>query len=117
MHRHDLAPLLHQHFAEQVKRTPDGMALYGKEGSITFADLAARVDRVAGALRAAGIVSGSSVGLYMERSIDYVASVLAVLKCSSAAVPLPPSYPEGRLRDILSFSRLDAVIDLSLIHI
>jgi len=111
MHRHDLAPLLHQHFAEQVKRTPDGMALYGKEGSITFADLAARVDRVAGALRAAGIVSGSSVGLYMERSIDYVASVLAVLKCSSAAVPLPPSYPEGRLRDILSFSRLDAVID------
>jgi acyl-coenzyme A synthetase/AMP-(fatty) acid ligase/thioesterase domain-containing protein len=47
----------------------------------------------------------------MERSIGYVVSVLAILKSNSAVVPLPPSYPEGRLRDILSFSALDAVID------
>jgi len=47
----------------------------------------------------------------MERSIDYVIGLLAILKSNSAVVPLPPSYPEGRLRDILSFAALDAVID------
>ncbi len=111
MDRHDPALLLHEQFEEQVKRTPDGIALHAKEGSITFADLAAKSDRLARALRARGIVNGCSVGLHMERSIGYVASVLAVLKSNSAAVPLPPSYPAGRLRDILSFSALDAVID------
>lgn len=111
MHRHDPELLLHAQFEEQVKRTPDGIALHAKEGSIRFADLAAKSDRIAGALRARGIANGCSVGLHMERSIGYVASVLAVLKSNSAAVPLPPSYPEGRLRDILSFSRLDVVLD------
>ena len=110
-HRHDPALLLHEQFAEQARRTPDGIALHAKEGSVTFADLAAKVDRVARAFRAGGIVNGFTGGVHMERSIDYVPSVLAVLKSNSAEVPLPPSYPEGRLRDILSFSRLDAVID------
>ncbi len=111
MHRHDPAFLLHEQFEEQAKRTPDSIALHSKEGSITFADLKASSDRVAGSLRANGVLDGCSVGLHMERSINYVVSVLAILKSNSAVVPLPPSYPAGRLRDILSFSALDAVID------
>ena len=111
MHRHDPESLLHERFEEQVKRTPDSIALYSREGSIRFADLKARSDRLAGSLRSRGIHDGCSVGLHMERSIDYVASVLAILKSNNAVVPLPPSYPERRLREILAFSALEAVID------
>ena len=47
----------------------------------------------------------------MERSIAYVVSMLAILKLNGAVVPLPPSYPEARLREILAFAALDAVVD------
>ena len=56
------------------------------------------------------MVEGAAVGLYMDRSIDYVAAMLGILKANAAVVPLPPSYPEARLREILAFARLDAVI-------
>ncbi len=111
MTRHDPTFLLHEHFEEQVQKTPDSIALYCTERSVTFADLKASADRLAGSLRSKGIRDGCSVGLHMERSIDYVVSLLAILKSNNAVVPLPPSYPEGRLRDILSFSALEAVID------
>lgn len=103
--------LLHERFAVQARQTPGNVALYYRNGSITYAELEARSDRLAGHLRAQGIRGGSAVGLYMERSIDYVVSLLAILKANAAVVPLPPSYPEGRLSAILSFAALDAVID------
>jgi len=103
--------VLHERFDEQALRTPDQVALWFGEASITFADLRARADRIAGFLRAGGIGAGSSVGVHIDRSIQYVSSVLGVLKSGAAVVPLPPSYPEGRLRDILDFATLDAVMD------
>jgi len=111
MSGHDPRFLLHAQFEEQARRTPDRVPLYCGDRSITFADLKARSDRIAAALRSRGIRDGRLVGLPMERSIDYVTSVLGVLKANNAVVPLPPAYPEGRLRDILSFALLDAVID------
>jgi acyl-coenzyme A synthetase/AMP-(fatty) acid ligase/thioesterase domain-containing protein len=46
----------------------------------------------------------------MERSARYVASVLGAFKANVAAVPLPPAYPGERLREILAFANLDAVL-------
>ena len=103
--------LLHERFAVQARQTPGSVALYYRDSSITYAELEARSDRLASHLRAQGIRGGSAVGLHMERSIDYVVSLLAILKANAAVVPLPPSYPEGRLSAILSFAALDAVID------
>ena len=111
MTAHDPRLLLHAQFEEQARRTPDRVALYHGDRSITFADLKARSDRIAASLRSRGIRDGCFVGLHMERSIEYVVALLGVLKSNNAVVPLPPSYPEGRLRDILSFAALDAVCD------
>ncbi|HEX9055720.1 MAG TPA: non-ribosomal peptide synthetase, partial [Gemmatimonadales bacterium] len=103
--------LLHECFARQAGRTPGRVALYYKDRSITFAELAAAVHRVAEALRSQGTGAGRYVGLHMERSIDYVIALLGILEANGAAVPLPPSYPEGRLREILSFAEIDAIVD------
>jgi amino acid adenylation domain-containing protein len=107
----DYSLRLDRQFEEQAKRTPDRVALHYRSESITFADLKTASDRLAAVLRSAGIQDGGIVGLHMERSIAYVAGALAILKSNCAVVPLPPSYPTGRLRDILSFAALDAVID------
>src|SRR5262245_3856134 len=103
--------LLHVCLSEQAGRTPLAAALHSHDESITFADLDAASSRVAGALVARSIAAGAMVGLHVERSIPYFVALLGILKAGAAVVPLPPSYPEQRLRDILDFAGLDAVVD------
>ncbi|MFI5231158.1 MAG: AMP-binding protein [Gemmatimonadales bacterium] len=102
---------LDERFDAQARRTPGSVALHDHGTSVTFAELQARSDVFAASLRASGVRDGGFVGLHMERSIGYVVSVLAILKLKGAVVPLPPSYPEARRREILSFAALDAVVD------
>lgn len=110
MNRSDQSFRLDHEFEQQAWRTPTATALHYEGASITFSELKARVDRVLTSLRALGIRDARFIGVHMERSINYVVSVLAILKANSAVVPLPPSYPESRLREIISFAVLDAVI-------
>lgn len=98
-------------FREQTTRTPDAVALVEGDNTMTFAELDAASDRLATAMCGSGITNGAFVGVHMERSIGYVVSVLAILKANGAVVPLPPSWPLGRLREVLAFASLDAIID------
>ena len=102
---------LHVDFEAQARLTPGSIALHFAGTTITYAELAERAARVAGALGRRGIGAGCHVGLHVDRSIDYVASVLGILKANAAVVPLPPAYPRARIADILEFARLDAVVD------
>ena len=102
--------LLHARFDAQAARTPDRIAIRDPARAISYRDLELESDRIAGALVARGIGSGSAIGLHVDRSVAYVAAALGILKANAAVVPLPPAYPEARLRDILAFARLDAVV-------
>jgi amino acid adenylation domain-containing protein len=111
MSQHGPRDVLHEHFARQVARRPHQIALLEGERSITYQELDDRSDRIAAGLAANGIRHGSMVGLHMERSIEWVACALAILKANAAVVPLPPSYPPGRLADIVQHAVFDGVID------
>jgi amino acid adenylation domain-containing protein len=92
---------VHQLFEAQVERTPDSVALvYGTE-RVTYQQLNERANQLARYLRARGVGVESLVGICLERSIEMVVGLLAVLKAGAAYVPLDPSYPESRLRRIL----------------
>jgi amino acid adenylation domain-containing protein len=97
-------------FEEQAARTPDAVALIDDGGAVTFAELDALSDRLAHLIRSSGATGGAFVGVCMERSRRYVASVLGAFKAEAAVVPLPPSYPAERLRGILEFAELDAIV-------
>jgi non-ribosomal peptide synthetase component F len=98
-------------FAAQAGLTPDAVALRRGSRSITYAALEARAARVAGALTERGIGPGAVVGLHLERSIDQVSAMLGILASGAAVMPLPPSFPEGRKRDILRLAESPLVID------
>ncbi|OZM71143.1 non-ribosomal peptide synthetase [Amycolatopsis antarctica] len=84
-------------FEAQVARTPDAPALTFDGGSLSYAELDARANRLARSVRAAGTGPGDAVGLLQHRSAELVVSILAVLKAGAAYVPLPPGQPAARL--------------------
>jgi amino acid adenylation domain-containing protein len=111
MPRPEPSPLLHTHFRRQAAATPDRIALHDDGATVRYEELTHGAARLAGALRAGGIGPGRYVGLHLERSLDSILATLAILDAGAAVVPLPPSYPEARRREILEFSDLDGVID------
>ena len=77
----------------QVARTPDANALWCGEQRVTYAELNARANLLARALRRRGVGADDRVAICLNRSADLVVAVLAVLKAGAAYVPLDPAYP------------------------
>ncbi len=84
-------------FEEQVRRTPDAVAVVTEGDQLTYAELNRHANRLAHHLAGFGVRAGTAVGVYMERSVDIVIAQLAVLKSGGVYVPLDPEYPLQRL--------------------
>ncbi|MGQ0825909.1 MAG: non-ribosomal peptide synthetase [Actinomycetota bacterium] len=95
------ARCLQELFVDQVVRTPAAIAVVHGETRLTYAELNRRANQLAVRLRACGVERGSLVALCLERSLDLVIAVVAVLKAGAAYVPLDPRYPADRIDFIL----------------
>ena len=69
---------------------------------VTFAELAELVNRCAGALRAAGVKAGDSVGLYAPMQVPTVVALFATMKIGARFVPIFCGYGEEALRERLA---------------
>lgn len=88
---------IHGQFEEQAARTPDGIAvIYGDKG-ITYRELNEKANRIARRLREKGTVRDSIVGIMVDRSIEMIIGIMAVLKAGGAYLPIDPSYPRDRI--------------------
>ncbi|WP_277682201.1 non-ribosomal peptide synthetase, partial [Saccharomonospora azurea] len=102
-------------FLRRAASTPDAVAVeYGDE-TVTYAELARRVDRLAGYLRSRDIGRGSVAGVLLDRSVDLVVALLAVQRAGAAYVPLDPTYPASRLAYMVEDAELDLVVTRSTI--
>ena len=89
-------------FAEQVRRTPEGIALKLREESLSYAELDRRANAIMAELQARGLDGlEAPVALCLERSPDMIAALLAVLKAGGYCVNLAPDDPPERLRYML----------------
>lgn len=95
------AACLHQLFEEQVKRTPDAIALVLNDDEVSFADLNRRANRLAHYLRSQGAGPEIPVAIMLPRENEMVVGLLAILKSGAAYVPLDPRYPQERLEFML----------------
>lgn len=82
----------------------DKTALYFKGVSISYRELYERSNQMAHYLLAAGVTSGSVVGIAMERSTDLIISILGILKAGGIFVPLDPQYAPERIEYMLENS-------------
>src|SRR5207248_6084684 len=101
---------LHHLFEQQAARTPEAVAIVMGGEQITYRSLDDRANQLANYLMQLGAGQESLVGIFLERSIDMVVALLAVLKTGSAYIPLDPAYPPDRIAFILE----DASVELLL---
>ncbi|MCA9971601.1 MAG: amino acid adenylation domain-containing protein, partial [Anaerolineales bacterium] len=78
--------------------------------SLTYAGLARRADRLAAALRAAGVGPEGVVGVYLARSLDVLVALLGIWRAGGAYLPLNPAYPAARLQFMLADAGAQVVV-------
>ena len=86
-----------QQFERQVMRSPTKTAVSYEEQSITYSQLNERANQLAKHLRETGAGLGIVVGVCLDRSIELIIALLAVLKSGAAYLPLDPEFPAERL--------------------
>jgi amino acid adenylation domain-containing protein len=92
---------LHELFEAQVDASPDAPALVAGSARFTFAELDRRANQLAHHLRGLGVGPESVIGLCLGRGADVIIALLGILKSGGAYLPLEPTYPAGRIAQIL----------------
>ncbi|WP_194915726.1 non-ribosomal peptide synthetase, partial [Catenulispora rubra] len=88
-------------FAAQVVRAPDAVAVVSGGVELSYAELDARADAVARRLVELGVGAECGVAVLMERSVELVVGLLAVVKAGGFYVPLDARYPLAHRRTIV----------------
>ena len=101
---------LHHLVEAQVERTPDKTAVLFGQQSLTYQELNDRANQLAHFLRTLQVGPETLVGICVDRSLEMVIGLLAILKAGAAYVPLDPSYPQERLTFMMEDARLGVLL-------
>ncbi|HEX7330143.1 MAG TPA: amino acid adenylation domain-containing protein [Pyrinomonadaceae bacterium] len=92
---------VHQLFEAQVVASPESVALICDDRRLSYGELNQRANQLAHHLRRLGVGTESPVAILMERNVDLIVSLLAILKAGGCYLPLDPDYPQERLSFML----------------
>ncbi len=101
---------IHELFEEQVRRSPDAIAVTFGSGGLSFGELNRRANRLGHHLRRLGVGPDVGVGLCAERSLEMVVALLAILKAGGAYVFIDPDYPPERVAFMLAESQAHVLL-------
>lgn len=99
-----------QLFNEQVKLNPNKIAIKLDEKSLTYKELDIKSSKLANYLINNKVNKQDVIAIFMNKSLDYIISILAILKTGSIYLPLDINYPEERISYILKDSKAKCII-------
>ncbi|MCO7224320.1 non-ribosomal peptide synthetase [Pleionea sp. CnH1-48] len=92
---------IHHLFEQQAAQTPNALAVIDGDVQISYEELQQHINLAAHHLVEHNVATGDFVALHMERHLEAVVMVLAVMKAGAAYVPLDNALPADRLQMIL----------------
>jgi amino acid adenylation domain-containing protein len=102
--------LIQELFEERVAHAPNSVAVVFDGGQLTYHELNRRANQLGHYLQRMGGGPEVMVGVMLERSVDVLVSLLAILKAGATYVPLDPEYPPERLSFMLEDSRASVLV-------
>ncbi|WP_421845172.1 amino acid adenylation domain-containing protein [Mycobacterium sp.] len=88
-------------FLEHVRTTPHRIAVTFEGKSLTYAELNGHAAQWAEKMSINGIAPGEPAGVFLDRSVELVVAIIAVLKTGAIYLPLDPAYPDRRIEQII----------------
>src|SRR5262249_19684033 len=101
---------IHEVFESQALKTPNAVAVSHAAANLSYRELNEKANRLARSLRKVGVGVETPVALYLERSLETVVSILAVLKAGGMYVPIDLAYPEERVSFMLADSQAPVLL-------
>ena len=92
---------LHQFLEYQAENNPQRTAVIFNHQSLNYEQLNQKANQLAHYLIRKGIQKETPLAVYLERSFDFLITVLGILKAGCAYIPLDITYPRERILLIL----------------
>jgi amino acid adenylation domain-containing protein len=102
--------LLHQGFLDHAQRDPQRAAVIASDANLTYGELRSQAAWIARKIQEAGVKKNSLVAIVMDKSAAQVISAVAILMAGAAYLPVDPSLPEKRLRELLEIGEVSVVL-------
>jgi amino acid adenylation domain-containing protein len=109
---YSLNKCIHTLFEEKAKVAPNSIALVCEDIHMSYDTLNKKANQLARRLRIDGIRKDSIVGIMVNRSVEFIVGILAVLKAGGAYLPIDPTYPNERIKLILEDSGTDILLTM-----
>jgi amino acid adenylation domain-containing protein len=101
---------IHELFEMQVESRSDCPAVIFGDEQLSYAELNCRANQLAHFIQEMGLESETRVALCLERSLDMVVGMLAIIKAGAVYLPMDPSYPEDRLALLLQEAQVRVLV-------
>ena len=96
--------------AASFKNTPDNIAVIDRKQSLTYGELHAKSRHLAASLSIKSVLPGDRIGIYLDKSIEAVIAIFAILNSGAAYVPIDPTLPAKRVAFLVNNCRLKGLI-------
>jgi non-ribosomal peptide synthetase component F/thioesterase domain-containing protein/acyl carrier protein len=106
----NLDVIIHQLFEAEARKNPDSIALVEGDREITYQELNERADKLACYLNRRGVTTEVLVGIYLEKSIEAIVSILGILKAGGAYLAIDLNYSQQDRSFILEDSKVSILL-------
>ncbi|WP_133130245.1 non-ribosomal peptide synthetase [Legionella yabuuchiae] len=104
-------------FEEQVRNTPDALAVIYHQEQLTYKALNDKSNQLARYLQSQAIINPDTlIAICLNRGLDMIIGILAIMKANGAYVPIDPGYPQERIGYILEDTKAQLLLTQSTFH-
>lgn len=107
---YDKSKNIYQFFCEQVEKSPNSLAVSCNEIDLSYLELFQRAESLTVYFTKCGIRKNDVVGVFLERSLDYLISILATWKIGAVCVPLVPDEPLEKISFIVKDTEMKFIV-------